>query len=65
MGFHEPKITMSSVGWSGVRLAAIGLWSSANTFSGLMNHAQMHSANCQVWWRRNNGLGLFFMVRAP
>ena len=24
----------------------------------------MHSANCEVWWRRNNGLGLFFMVRA-
>ena len=24
----------------------------------------MHSANCTVWWRRNNGLGLFFMVRA-
>ena len=19
----------------------------------------MHSANCKVWWRRNNGLGLF------
>ena len=27
-------------------------------------HARMHSANCKVWWRRNNGLGLFFMVRA-
>ena len=26
--------------------------------------AQMHSANCKVWWRRNNGLWLFFMVRA-
>ena len=25
---------------------------------------QMHSANFNVWWRRNNGLGLFFMVRA-
>jgi hypothetical protein len=22
----------------------------------------MHSANCKVWWRRNNGLGLFFIV---
>jgi hypothetical protein len=26
--------------------------------------ALMHRANCKVWWRRNNGLGLFFMVRA-
>ena len=24
--------------------------------------AQMHSANCKVWWS-NNGLGLFFMVQ--
>jgi arginine repressor len=24
--------------------------------------APMHSANCKVWWRRNNDLGLFFMV---
>ena len=24
----------------------------------------MHSANCKVWRKRNNGLGLFFMVRA-
>jgi hypothetical protein len=23
--------------------------------------AQMHNAN-KVWWRRNNGLGLFFIV---
>ena len=26
--------------------------------------ARMHSDNCKVWWRRNNGLGQFFMVRA-
>ena len=26
--------------------------------------APMHSANCKVWWMRNNGLGLFFMVWA-
>ena len=25
---------------------------------------QMHGANCKVWWRRNNGLGLFFIVQA-
>ena len=34
----EPKITISmpSVGLSGVKLAAIGLWSSGNMFSGAM-----------------------------
>ena len=26
--------------------------------------ATMHCANFKVWLRRNNGLGLFFMVRA-
>jgi hypothetical protein len=30
---------MPSVGWSGVKLAAIGLWSSGNAFSGVRNHA--------------------------
>ena len=30
---------MPSFGWSGIKLAAIGLWSSGNTFSGVMNHA--------------------------
>jgi hypothetical protein len=30
---------MPSIGWSGVKLAAIGLWSSGNLFSGVMNHA--------------------------
>uniref|UniRef100_A0A4W5JTE3 TNFR-Cys domain-containing protein n=1 Tax=Hucho hucho TaxID=62062 RepID=A0A4W5JTE3_9TELE len=29
---------MPSVGWSGVKLTAIGLWSSGNLFSGVMNH---------------------------
>ena len=29
---------MPSIGWSGVNLATIGLWSSGNTFSGVMNH---------------------------
>ena len=67
--------TMPSGGWSGVKLTAIGLWSSGNAFSGVMNHASpsgsptnlgladarrtlpspKHSANCKVWWRRNNG----------
>ena len=28
-----------SVGWSGVKLAVIGLWSSGNAFSGVINHA--------------------------
>ena len=28
-----------------------------------MLNVPMHSANCKVWWRRNNGLGLLFMIR--
>ena len=32
---------MPRVGWSGVKLAAIGLWSSGNTFSGVMNRASL------------------------
>ena len=77
----RPPCAMPSVGWSGVKLATIGLWISGNTFSGVINHAspsgclttnlgladarrtlpdRMHSVNCKVWWRRNNGLGLFF-----
>ena len=43
-----------SVGWSGVKLAAID----ESRFTSSV------SANCNVWWRRNNGLGLFFFVRA-
>jgi hypothetical protein len=30
---------MPSFGWSGVKLAAIGFWSSGNEFSGVMNQA--------------------------
>jgi hypothetical protein len=26
--------------------------------------ARMHSVHCKVWWSRNNGLGLFFMLWA-
>ena len=26
--------------------------------------APMHTANCKVCWRTNDGLGLFFMVRS-
>jgi hypothetical protein len=52
---------MPSAGWSGVKLTAIGLWSSGNAFYGLMKMgesgfggckknatvpARMHSANC-------------------
>ena len=29
---------MPSVGWSGVKLGTIGLWSSGKGFSGVMNH---------------------------
>ena len=48
MGFHgraaahtslRSPCAMPSVGWSGVKLAAIGLWSSGNAFYGVMNHA--------------------------
>ena len=31
--------TMPSVSWSGVKLAAVGLWSSGNILSGVINHA--------------------------
>ena len=60
-----------------LKLEAIGLWSSGNVFSGLRTQtnlgmvddrrtlpARMQSANCKVWWRGNNGLGLFFIVWA-
>ena len=36
----------------------LGLVDARRTLSALM-----HSVNCKVWWRRNNGLGLFLMVR--
>lgn len=32
---------MQSVGWSGVKHAATGLWSSANMFYGATNHASL------------------------
>ena len=35
----RPPCSMPSIGWSGVKLAAIGRWSSGNAFSGVMNHA--------------------------
>ena len=38
---HKTKITnaMLSVGWSGVKLAVIALWSCGNAFSEVMNYA--------------------------
>ena len=94
MGFHgraaahKLNITLHN-GLSCVKLSTIGIWSSGNAFSGVMNDASpsgspmdksgfgrcladarrtlpapIHSANCKVRWGRNNGLGLFFMVRA-
>uniref|UniRef100_A0A674E9B1 Catenin alpha-2 n=1 Tax=Salmo trutta TaxID=8032 RepID=A0A674E9B1_SALTR len=36
---QHPHMVQSSVGWSGVKLEAIGLCSSGNTFSVVMNHA--------------------------
>jgi hypothetical protein len=44
---------MPSVGWSDVTLSVIGLWSSGNAFSGVMNQAST-SGNIygQIWvWR--------------
>jgi hypothetical protein len=32
---------MPRVSWSGVKLAAIGLWSRGKAFSGVMNHASL------------------------
>ena len=44
---------MPSVGWSSVKLAAIGLGSSGNAFSGVMNHSSPSGmSNRQIWvWR--------------
>ena len=41
---------MPSVGWGGVKLAVTGLWSSVNTFSGVMNHASPSgSLTDRIW----------------
>jgi hypothetical protein len=66
---HKPKITMPNVGYSGVKLTSIGLWSSRNAFSRGMNQfggcqENITCPKCKVWWKRNNGLGLFFIVWA-
>ena len=52
---HKPKITMRNAKhWlSGVQLTAIGLWSSGNTFSGVMNHASPSGSPTDksgFWW---------------
>jgi hypothetical protein len=72
---HKPKITMRNakrrLEWCGAQHR----WTLEHAFpsgsptdkSGFGARrtlpAPMHSANCKVWWRRNNGL--FFMVRVP
>ena len=56
---------LPSVGWSGAKHAAAGLWSSGNVFSGVMNHASLSNFaenTTGVWWRRDNSLGLLFKV---
>ena len=40
-----------------VRQSNLGLADATKTLP-----VQIHGANCKVWWKRNSGLGLFFMV---
>ena len=51
---HKPKITMRNANWTN-----LGFADARRTFS-----PRTRSANYNVWWRRDNGLGLFFMVQA-
>jgi hypothetical protein len=44
------QCAVPSVGWSGVKLGASGLWSSLNAFSGLMNHTSPSDRRIWVWW---------------
>jgi hypothetical protein len=49
LGFYgrvDTPCAMPSVGWSGVKL---GLWSSGNSFSGVMNHASPSDRRIWVW----------------
>jgi hypothetical protein len=41
---------MPIIGWSGVKLAAVGLWSSGNAFSGVMNHASPSDSLMDKSW---------------
>lgn len=47
MGFHsqdaahKPKLTMSSLGWSGVKHTATRIWSIGNMFSEMMNDVSL------------------------
>uniref|UniRef100_A0A8C7TS17 VPS26, retromer complex component A n=1 Tax=Oncorhynchus mykiss TaxID=8022 RepID=A0A8C7TS17_ONCMY len=61
--------------WSGVKLSAMNHSLPSGSLAVQQTNldfadarrmlpAPMHIANCKVWWRRNNGLGLFFMIRA-
>ena len=81
---EQPHTSLRSLcAMPSVGCTTIGLWSSGNTLSGVMNYAlpsgslmdesgfadarrmlpaPKNSANCKVWWKRNNGLRLFFMV---
>ena len=56
MGFHgqaathNPEIAMPSVSWRGVKLTDIGLWSSGNMFSRVMNHTSPSgSPDGRIW----------------
>ena len=44
---EQPRTSLS-----GVKLAAIGIWSSGNMFSGVMNHASPSGSPTDIWvWR--------------
>lgn len=44
-GAHKPKLTMSSLGWSGVKHTTTRIWSIGNMFSEMMCHF------LEVWWK--------------
>ena len=53
IGLHglRTPCAMPSVGCSGVKLTAIGLWSSGNMFSGVMNHSSPSGSPTTWVWR--------------
>ena len=55
MGFHgraghTSLRSQCAIGWSGVKLAAIGLWGSGNVFFGVINHASPSGSPTDESW---------------